>query len=43
MYLLTINGQAIIEKPITLKELIETFGTVLSLEIAGFRIVKVAE
>lgn len=42
MYLLTIGGQSIIEKPMTMAEIINTFGSIRSLEIAGFILLKVS-
>jgi hypothetical protein len=40
MYYVTINGEKI-TGPMSLKDIIEKFGTVLSLEVSGFRLVKV--
>lgn len=40
-YYVTIDGERI-TPPMTMQEIIEKFGTVLSLEVSGFRLVEVA-
>ena len=42
MYLLVVNGNSIIDKPMTLQEIKDTFGSILSLEIAGILLKKVS-
>ena len=40
-YLLTIDGSVISDKPMTLDEVINTFGSVKQLEKEGFRLIPV--
>lgn len=41
MYLLTVNGNSIIDKPMTLQEIKDTFGSITSLELSGIVLKKV--
>ena len=41
MYLLTVDGHSIIERPMTLAQIKTLFGDVARLEANGFRLIKV--